>query len=250
MKGGNHTREQLINKAIEKHGDRYDYALTTQSTLRTKQHIICPVHGGFNQSWDTHITAGSGCPTCAKAANAPRMSILGSSKRKSTEAFINEAKELYGDRYDYSLVKYANTHTNIQVVCPTHGTFNVKPVKHLSEFQGCPYCRMSLSEEIIMRFLIMHDVEFVYQKRFSECVSEKGNMLPFDFFVPAVGVLIEYDGEQHSNSDISKRDDIKTAFVNSTNYKLVRIPHTERRRIPHILKEEVLVNIPTPQKNH
>lgn len=244
MKGGNHTHERLISKAKEKHGDRYDYTFTTQSTLRTKQHIVCSTHGGFQQSWDTHIIAGSGCPKCAKESNAPRMSELGLSKRKSTDDFISEAKELYGDRYDYSTVEYKNTHTAVQVGCPSHGTFNVKPVKHLSEFQGCPYCRMSLPEEIIMRFLIMNNVEFVYQKRFDGCVSEKGNPLPFDFFLPHAGILIEYDGEQHSDPEVSKRDNVKTAFANSANYNLVRIPSTSRRRIPHILKEAVLAPLP------
>ena len=41
----------------------------------------------------------------------------------TTESFIAEAKEIYGDRYDYSKVVYKNRDHRVTVTCPVHGGF-------------------------------------------------------------------------------------------------------------------------------
>ena len=46
----------------------------------------------------------------------------------TTESFIEEAKEIYGDRYDYSKVDYKNRDHRVTIVCPIHGDFQVMPV--------------------------------------------------------------------------------------------------------------------------
>ena len=43
----------------------------------------------------------------------------------TTESFIAEAKEIYGDRYDYSKVDYKNRDHRVVVTCPIHGDFQV-----------------------------------------------------------------------------------------------------------------------------
>lgn len=57
----------------------------------------------------------------------------------TTESFINEAKEIYGDRYDYSKVEYKNRDHRVIVVCPVHGDFQVYAREHL-DGKGCPKC--------------------------------------------------------------------------------------------------------------
>ena len=56
-----------------------------------------------------------------------------------TESFIAEAKEIYGDRYDYSKVDYKNRDHRVTVVCPIHGDFLVYAREHL-DGKGCPKC--------------------------------------------------------------------------------------------------------------
>ena len=41
----------------------------------------------------------------------------------TTESFIAEVEEIYGDRYDYSKVDYKNRDHRVTVVCPIHGDF-------------------------------------------------------------------------------------------------------------------------------
>lgn len=57
----------------------------------------------------------------------------------TTESFIAEAKEIYGDRYDYSKVDYKNREHRVTVVCPVHGEFQVYAREHL-DGKGCPKC--------------------------------------------------------------------------------------------------------------
>jgi hypothetical protein len=60
-------------------------------------------------------------------------------KAKTTEQFIIEAKEVHGDKYDYSKVKYSNKNTKVCVICPEHGEFWQRPSDHLAG-RGCPEC--------------------------------------------------------------------------------------------------------------
>ena len=61
-------------------------------------------------------------------------------KRKTTEQFIQEARLLHGDRFDYSKVIYKNNKTKIEIICKEHGSFYQSPDMHLRG-DGCPLCR-------------------------------------------------------------------------------------------------------------
>ena len=43
--------------------------------------------------------------------------------KKTFLDFINSAKSIYGDKYDYSKVIYKNTSTKVEIICPKHGSF-------------------------------------------------------------------------------------------------------------------------------
>ncbi len=57
----------------------------------------------------------------------------------TTESFIAEAKEIYGNRYDYSRVEYKNRDHRVTIICPVHGEFQVYAREHL-DGKGCPKC--------------------------------------------------------------------------------------------------------------
>ena len=60
-------------------------------------------------------------------------------KRLTTEEFISKAREVHGDRYDYSKVEYKNAKTKVKIICPIHGVFEQSPDAHLHG-QGCQDC--------------------------------------------------------------------------------------------------------------
>ena len=61
------------------------------------------------------------------------------SRRLTTEDFIERARAVHGDRYDYSQVEYVNYQTEVTIICRDHGPFEQKPTNHLSGC-GCAEC--------------------------------------------------------------------------------------------------------------
>ena len=132
--------ELFIEKAKQVHGDRYDYSKTEYKNAFTNVNIICPEHGEFWQNPSGHLR-GHGCPKCK--ARTLRMN-----NSSNTELFIEKAKQVHGDRYDYSKVDYVNNRTKVCIVCSEHGEFWQTPNKHLNG-QGCPECGLrTISEKL------------------------------------------------------------------------------------------------------
>jgi len=69
------TLEDFVNKAQEKHNNRYDYTSAVYANNYTKLTIVCNVHGQFSQTPDTHLR-GAGCPSCAHTRKFSLKSIL------------------------------------------------------------------------------------------------------------------------------------------------------------------------------
>lgn len=62
-------------------------------------------------------------------------------KRLTTEQFINKSISIHGDRYDYSMVKYINSKTKVEIICKEHGVFLQLPTDHCGKLKcGCPNC--------------------------------------------------------------------------------------------------------------
>ena len=120
------TTEEFIKRAREVHGDKYDYSKVEYVNNESDVVIICPEHGEFLQKPHYHL-GGNGCPEC------------GGTKKLSTSVFVERAKSIHGDRYDYSKVSYVNNKTKVCIVCSEHGEFWQKPNSHLRGV-GCPLC--------------------------------------------------------------------------------------------------------------
>lgn len=57
------TTDEFINKAINIHGNRYDYSKVVYEHAKKKVEIICDIHGIFKQTPNDHLS-GKGCPFC------------------------------------------------------------------------------------------------------------------------------------------------------------------------------------------
>ena len=151
------SREEFIQKAKDVHGDRYDYSRVEYVNMSTKVCIVCPLHGEFWQTPTNHLR-GNSCPQCA---NIQR----GRYRRSDRDEFIKKAKEIHGDRYDYSKVEYRNAVDKVRIICPEHGEFLQAPMQHLLG-HGCPKCKgrgMNL-EEMIDAFRKVHGDRYDYSK--------------------------------------------------------------------------------------
>lgn len=88
------------------------------------------------------------------------------SKKLTTEQFIERAKSVHGNKYDYSKVEYIDSKTKVCIICPKHGEFWQIPFGHLNG-ANCPECnskKKQTQEEIIDRFKQIHKDRYDYSK--------------------------------------------------------------------------------------
>lgn len=122
---------------------KYDYSKVEYIGNKNKIIIICPVHGEFEQSPNNHLD-GHGCPKCI-------------GRNKTTDEIICEFKQVHGDLYDYSNVRYSNKRSKVEIICPIHGSFMMLPNNHLLG-GGCPKCvgLYKTTDDIICEFKQVH----------------------------------------------------------------------------------------------
>lgn len=88
------------------------------------------------------------------------------SKSKTTEQFIEQARQKHGDRYDYSLTVYKNARTPVVISCPVHGPFEQLPNSHLK--YGCNKCKYESFKlpftEFVKQATALHGDQYDYSQ--------------------------------------------------------------------------------------
>ena len=156
--GKNKTTKDVIEQFAKIHNNRYDYSKVEYVNSDTKVCIICPEHGEFWQSPNSHLQ-GNGCPKCA-------------GKFMDTNFFIECSLNKHNGKYDYSKTVYGKNNTDkVCIICPEHGEFWQSPREHLNGC-GCPKCskeksaknRVLCIEEYIKRANEIHQNKYDYSK--------------------------------------------------------------------------------------
>ena len=155
------STEDFIDKARSVHGDKYDYSKVEYTNNKNKITIICKEHGEFQQTPYSHLE-GHGCFPCSRNRANDMM-------RHSTEEFIKKAKEIHGDKYNYSKVEYVTTNKNVTIICKEHGEFQQTPYSHLKS-NGCNKCtfrdlgvsQRSNTEDFIQKSKEIHGDKYDY----------------------------------------------------------------------------------------
>lgn len=119
---------EFISRSKKVHGNKYDYSKSIYIDSTQPIKIICPVHGEFNQTAQSHYGKKYGCQKC-------------SVDNQKNDNFISDAKKIHGDKYDYSLVEYKNNKVKVKIICPIHGIFKQRPNDHtIKNRGGCYKC--------------------------------------------------------------------------------------------------------------
>lgn len=183
------TTEEFITRAKTVHGDKYAYSEVVYVNNHTKVTLVCPSHGHFLQVPMSHLR-GIGCAKC-----------YFESKKSSTEEFIKKAKDVHGDRYDYSKVVYKKVNDPVVLVCPTHGDFMQQPNTHLNGF-GCAKCSgiaKLTTEEFIAKAKGIHGDKYDYAETAYHTVRE-----PVNIMCPTHGTFSQLAGIHLAGSGCSK----------------------------------------------
>ena len=212
----------------------------TSSKLRCKC-LIC------NNEWETmasNLLGGKGCPKCGNVSRAKKLA-------KSHDKFIFELNKV--NNYISVLGNYENSTTKIKCKCLIDGFEWYALPSNLLKGTGCPKCDSSKGELKIENYLNSVGINFIKEYRFSDCKNKR--TLPFDFYLPDLNLVIEYDGKQHfspvnfggcsdevaieSFNQTIKNDEIKNQYCNENGIDILRIPYTEEDNINEIIKSKI-----------
>ena len=193
--------------------------------------------GHIYETCDGYIMAGNKCLQCdldhRKISQRLEYDFV-------KDQFNKEGYELLSDEYN-------GNGSKLLVRCPIGHEYEVT-YSNFSRGRRCPYCSrrstISIGEQIIMRYLNLHGIEYSYQHRFQDC--KFSHLLSFDFYLSQYNMAIEFDGRQHfepikcfgGENEFNKtviRDNIKNAYCFNNNIFLYRIPYTEIDNINIIL---------------
>lgn len=162
MKSLKERLEDFISKSQLIHNNKYDYSKINYINSSSKVEIICPEHGPFWQTPNSHVNQ-HGCPKCGKETYSSKLTL-------SLEDFINRSKQIHDNKYDYSKVVYLNSSSAVEIICPEHGPFWQTPNSHIRK-HGCQKCgneqrKESLrrsNEEWIELFKNIHNGKYEYR---------------------------------------------------------------------------------------
>lgn len=171
------TTEEFIRRVKEKFGDKFTFEKTAYTTKNTGVVVTCGVHGDISVNPDRFIRFSSGCSRCTGSV--------------VTEAdFIARSREVFGDVYDYSKIRYKNTSTKVEVVCRKHGPFFTVPYSHYANKAGCMKCfwdrKLLTLDEFIAKAKAAHGERYDY----SMTVYRSGSSL-VEIGCPIHGIFLQ-----------------------------------------------------------
>jgi very-short-patch-repair endonuclease len=237
------TRAEFIERAIQEHGDNYDYTEVKYVNSQTKIIIKCKMcKFVFEQQPNSHLQ-GSGCDKCAHAINHENQKL-------STEERIKRATEVHGDKFDYSNMNYTNYNSLINIKCnKCNENFQQLYSNHIKQNKGCPNCDSNITEKKLYEFLSVQYPNLIKQYKKEWCKNKR--YLPFDCCIPDIKIIIELDGAQHFKQVMTwpppektqEIDKYKMKCANENGFSVIRIIQTDVLYDKYDWKEALNKNI-------
>lgn len=120
------------------HEGRYEYTESTYVSARVPMRMVCPLHGEFFQSPDSHINKQSGCPKCGNIKKA------NDSLAERFISVLDRVNKLSNGKVTLDFSSYKGQNFNTKFTCDVHGEFFRKPIAALSTRHPCPECMNEL----------------------------------------------------------------------------------------------------------
>ena len=178
------------------------YDLPKKHKARDEINCKCKKHGDFKKPLYV-LANGNHCPICAKLDSTKKMQLT---KLGIKTLSIHSTVELekfwrkrllhrHGTRYEYILPTPLGADSVIEIICKRHGQFEQTLGNHYYRQSGCPRCKMTKGERNIAQYLEMKNINYVFDNKFEDLKVKR--KLKFDFYLPDLNKLVEYDGVQH-----------------------------------------------------
>lgn len=184
----NHTKEDFVRKVEEKGFSKNFEFIGEYTGIRNKIQARCVDCGKISNRLAFEFYYKNCCTECAKLSR--RLSSI-SEKCPELLKFIVNTK-------DFALP--FRSHKKIEWKCTVCGTHSYRSVQNVTR-RGfkCPECGEGISfPNRLMRNILQNlKIEFSPEKTFDWARSETGRLLPYDFYVPDMSLIIEMMGGQH-----------------------------------------------------
>ena len=137
------SKGEFVRRSRKHFGERYDYSLFDDlPPLGQKLAIRCHAHEQvFLQEARNHLRGHVGCPGCISQKLSGPRGERGKLRSPDvlTAKFIERAKQVHGEHYDYSRFVYTSSGSKGVIICHQHGEFLQVPSNHLRG-HACPLC--------------------------------------------------------------------------------------------------------------
>ena len=221
--------EAVTVKAKTLFGDRYTYSDFDKETGMVTIH--CPDHGP-SRKYIHSLLSPRGCRLCG---------LLNFTT--TVDEFLERAMEVHPEGYTYYVGELRTVNDRITIKHKCGKIYRGRVSNHLSG-QGCNRCKGSLGEAKILEFLDHNDIRHVEQFRVP------GHRYAYDFHLPDLNIVIEYDGQQHFRPveffggeeafrETVRRDADKNRLAKELGLHMVRIPYHKFDQIEAVLSRAI-----------
>ena len=218
-------RLEFLEKARNIHGYKYNY-LNLSDKVTLNDRIEIEYNGEvYTQSISKHLMG-----------RCPEKYV----KRKTTKDFILEAKNIWSDKYDYSLTEYTGALNNIKIIY--NGIiYEQRASSHLlglapefrnneeSILRGKVYQSDIIGISEVREFLIKYKIEFEENKNLENNI--------FQFYLTNIRTVVEYSSEDHYL--IKDIDKLKEDYCEDNYIDLIKINYSQFENIYQILWENL-----------
>lgn len=205
----------------------------------------------YHESYKTNaydFIKGSRCPYCSnRHGKIHSLDSLGE--------LLKDKKllHLWSDKNKKSPYEYAPmSNKNAYWKCPDgkHKDYSrIINNSHIYNFR-CPECNYSKGERRIEKYLINNNIKFITQKKFDNLIGIGRGLLSYDFYIPKLNLLIEFQGEFHDGSVPyqteeefkyqQEHDRRKKEYAENNNINLLEIWYYDFDNIEEILNNQLL----------
>lgn len=224
------------NEIISYINTREDYELINIEDIKGNQTFINVKHTECGMKRKVQFAGFKkkrGCPYCK---NNLKMDI---------NLLKSKIKEKYGNQFLVIESNYKNNKTPMKFLHTECNKIIETSSNNLLYYGRCPHCSVnSKGEEFIKNYLLEKNIDFLKEYSIQNLKNEK--KLRFDFYLPDVDLLIEFDGKQHFLRDEKsfmireydrriKNDRMKNQYCKENNLNLLRISYLEYDNLRLIL---------------
>lgn len=197
--------------------------------------LICSENHIWTPTYDSFVNKQAKCYYC-------NIKILANNQKLDWNEVKNRFA-LYGYQVLSNESDYINNQSKLLLRC-TQGHECSISLSNFSRGRRCSICSQSNGEQQISYILNKYNIYYIRQYTFEDCRYKYP--LRFDFYLPHINSVIEYDGRQHFESvdifggdeefELTKiRDEIKNDYCKENGISLYRISYLDFNNIENII---------------